>query len=215
MSRTYDCAVPRERERGLAAAAAAVGRGALAVVPTDTVYGISADAFSAAAVASLLAAKGRDRSMPPPVLIPDATLVDALAVGVPGWARDLVEAFWPGGLTIVCRAQPTLDWDLGDTGGTVALRMPLHPVALELLARTGPLATSSANTTGSPAATVCAEAEEMLGGSVAVYLDGGPSLDAAASSIVDVTGDGPRLLRAGAVPEGLLREVVADGWDAS
>ena len=213
MSRTYDCAVPRERERGLAAATAAVGRGALVVVPTDTVYGVSADAFSATAVASLLSAKGRDRTMPPPVLIPDATLMDALAVGVPGWARDLVEAFWPGGLTIVCRAQPTLDWDLGDTGGTVALRMPLHPVALELLARTGPLATSSANTTGSPAATVCAEAEEMLGGSVAVYLDGGPSLDADASSIVDVTGDGPRLLRAGAVPEALLREVVADGWD--
>ena len=91
--------------------------------------------------------------------------------------------------------------------------MPLHPVALELLERTGPLAVSSANTTGDPAALSAEEAREMLGGSVAVYLDGGPCLDDLASTIVDCTGPGPVLLRAGAVPEELLREVVPDGWD--
>ena len=213
MSRTFDCAVPRDRERGLAAAAAAVARGALAVVPTDTVYGISADAFSPAAVEDLLAAKGRGRSSPPPVLVGDVATLDGLATGVPAYARELVEAFWPGGLTVVLTAQPTLAWDLGDTGGTVALRMPLHPVALELLERTGPLATSSANTTGAPAALSAEEAAGMLGDSVAVYLDGGPCLDDLASTIVDCTGAHPVLLRAVAVPEHLLREVVPDGWD--
>jgi L-threonylcarbamoyladenylate synthase len=213
VTRTFDCAVPRDRERGLSAAAAAVARGALVVVPTDTVYGVSADAFSPDAVADLLAAKGRDRAAPPPVLIGDIATLDGLATQVPTYARDLVEAFWPGGLTVVLPAQPTLAWDLGDTNGTVSLRMPLHPVALELLAVTGPLATSGANVAGMPAPTSAAEAREMLGGSVVVYLDGGPCLDELASTIVDCTGPSPRLLRAGAVPEQLLREVVADGWD--
>jgi L-threonylcarbamoyladenylate synthase len=213
VSRSFDCAVPRERERGLAAAAAAVSRGALVVVPTDTVYGVSADAFTPQAVADLLAAKGRGRDAPPPVLVGDHATLDGLATHVPQYARDLVEAFWPGGLTVVLPAQPTLTWDLGDTHGTVALRMPLHPVALELLARTGPLATSSANTTGAPAALSAAEAQAMLGESVAVYLDGGPCLDELPSSIVDCTGPAPVLLRAGAVPLELLREVAAEGWE--
>lgn len=213
MSRSFDCAVPRDRDRGLAAAMAAIGRGALVVVPTDTVYGLSADAFTPAAVTALLAAKGRGRSSPPPVLIGDVATLDGLAAGVHTYARELVEAFWPGGLTVVVAAQPTLSWDLGDSGGTVALRMPLHPVALELLARTGPLATSSANVTGEPAAGSAADARRMLGDAVAVYLDGGPCLDELASTIVDCTGDVPVLLRAGAVPEHLLREVVPDGWD--
>ncbi len=213
MSRTFDCAVPRDRERGLAAATAAVGRGALVVVPTDTVYGVGCDAFDPAAVDALLAAKGRGRDAPPPVLVGDVATLDGLAAGVPAYARRLVEAFWPGGLTVVVTAQPTLAWDLGETGGTVALRMPLHPVALELLERTGPLAVSSANTTGDPAALTAEEARGMLGGSVAVYLDGGACLDDLPSTIVDCTGAGPVLLRAGAVPEELLREVVPDGWD--
>lgn len=213
MSRTFDCAVPRDRERGLAAAAAAVGRGALVVVPTDTVYGVGCDAFDPAAVDALLQAKGRGRDSPPPVLVGDVTTLDGLATGVPSYARQLVEAFWPGGLTVVVTAQPTLAWDLGETGGTVALRMPLHPVALELLERTGPLAVSSANLTGRPAALSAQEARDMLGGSVAVYLDGGACLDDLASTIVDCTGAGPVLLRAGAVPEELLREVVPYGWD--
>ncbi len=213
VSRTFDCAVPRDRERGLAAAAAAVGRGALVVLPTDTVYGVGCDAFDPAAVDALLQVKGRGRDAPPPVLLGDEATLDGLATGVPAYARQLVEAFWPGGLTVVVTAQPTLAWDLGDTGGTVALRMPLHPVALELLERTGPLAISSANTTGEPAAPSVAEARDMLGDAVAVYLDGGACLDDLASTVVDCTGAGPVLLRAGAIAEELLREVVPHGWD--
>lgn len=187
------------REEAVQAATRAVRRGELVVLPTDTVYGIAADAFDPAAVRRLLRAKGRGREMPPPVLVSAATTLDALAVGVPGYARALVESFWPGPLTLVCRQQASLQWDLGDTRGTVAVRMPDHPVALEVLERTGPLAVSSANLTGQPAATDADEAERMLGDRVAVLLDGGPTPGSVPSTIVDVTGDQGRVLRPGAL----------------
>lgn len=202
-----------EREAGIAAAAVAVQRGQLVVLPTDTVYGLGADAFSPQAVQALLDAKGRGREMPPPVLVGAASTLDALAAGVPAYARSLVQELWPGPLTIVCRQQRSLQWDLGDSRGTVAIRMPDHPVALELLGRTGPLAVSSANRTGRPAATDAATAEEMLGESVEVLLDDGPTPGAEASTIIDVTGETGRLLRVGAVPLSRLNEVLA-GQDA-
>lgn len=185
----------------------AISRGGLVVLPTDTVYGIGADAFDRAAVAALLAAKGRGRQMPPPVLVGDVATLDGLATDVPDDARRLAEAFWPGGLTVILRAQPSLQWDLGDTGGTVALRMPDHPAALALLKRTGPLAVSSANKSGSPAAADVADAENQLGAAVAVYLDGGRAPGGVASTIVDATGTTLRIVRAGAVPLEALREV--------
>ncbi|WP_166140547.1 L-threonylcarbamoyladenylate synthase [Nocardioides ochotonae] len=188
-----------EREAAVAAATTAVRRGDLIVLPTDTVYGIGADAFDPAAVAGLLAAKGRGREMPPPVLVSSATTLDALATRVPAWARALVEEFWPGPLTLVCHQQTSLQWDLGDTRGTVAVRMPDHPVALAILERTGPLAVSSANTTGLPAATDADAAEEMLGTSVAVVVDAGSSPGTEASTIIDATGERGRVLRRGAL----------------
>jgi tRNA threonylcarbamoyl adenosine modification protein (Sua5/YciO/YrdC/YwlC family) len=209
MSHRFSTAEPTEREAGIAAAALAVQRGQLVVLPTDTVYGLGADAFTPAAVQRLLAAKGRGREMPPPVLISAATTLDALAVGVPSYARALVEELWPGPLTLVCRQQPSLVWDLGDTRGTVAVRMPDHDVALELLGRTGPMAVSSANRSGLPAATDADAAEEMLGASVEVLLDAGRSPGAEASTIVDVTGDTGRVLRLGAVPLVRLNQIVA------
>ncbi|MEW1956212.1 L-threonylcarbamoyladenylate synthase [Kineococcus sp. NPDC059986] len=208
----FDCADPVIRDRGLSAAHNAVKRGEVVVLPTDTVYGIGADAFNPAAVTRLLEAKGRGRQMPPPVLVPETRTIDGLASSIPFAVRELVDAFWPGALTIVCRAQPSLTWDLGDTNGTVALRMPLHPVALELLQRTGPMAVSSANKSGQPAATLVEQAVEQLGESVRVYLDGGASPKGAPSTIVDAS-DGPlRILRLGAISEAELRAAVPDGW---
>jgi L-threonylcarbamoyladenylate synthase len=198
-----------ERETGIAAAALAVARGQLVVLPTDTVYGVGADAFDEVAVTRLLAAKGRGREMPPPVLVSAVTTLDALAIGLPTYARELVDALWPGPLTLVCRQQPSLQWDLGDTRGTVAVRMPDHPVALELLSRTGPLAVSSANRSGLPAALDATAAEAMLGSSVTVILDDGPTPAADPSTIVDVTGSQGRVLRLGAVPLERLNEIVA------
>jgi tRNA threonylcarbamoyl adenosine modification protein (Sua5/YciO/YrdC/YwlC family) len=150
--------------------------------------------------------------MPPPVLVSAATTLDALAVGVPSYARALIAELWPGPLTLVCHQQPSLQWDLGDTRGTVAVRMPDHDVALELLSRTGPLAVSSANRSGMPAATDADQAEEMLGDWVEVILDGGPTTSDLASTILDCTGDRPRVLRAGALaPEELRTVLEADG----
>ena len=199
MSRRYGTSTDDEREDALSAASRAVQRGGLVVLPTDTVYGIGADAFDPAAVADLLAAKGRGREMPPPVLVSSAATLDSIAVGLPDWARALVERFWPGPLTLVCTQQPSLQWDLGDTRGTVAVRMPDHDVALALLARTGPLAVSSANKTGLPAATDADAAEEMLGDDVDVIVDAGTSPGGRASTIVDVTGETGRVLRRGAL----------------
>ena len=209
MSARYDCADASARTEGLAAAALALRTGELVVLPTDTVYGVGADAFHPSAVRALLAAKGRGREMPPPVLVGTVRAATALIEDLGPYGQDLIDEFWPGGLTIVCRASRMLNWDLGDTRGTVAVRMPLHQVALDLLKETGPLAVSSANRTGAPAATTAAEAEEQLGTAVSVYLDGGPCHADVPSTIVDLTGDVPRLLRAGAVSIGRLREVAA------
>jgi len=205
--RRFDMALDSERFLGLEQAADAVRRGELVVLPTDTVYGLGTDAFDHAAVAELLAAKGRGRDMPVPVLVGSPRTLDGIAMALSQTARDLVEAFWPGGLTLVARVQPSLQWDLGETDGTVAVRMPLHPVAIELLQKTGPMAVSSANISGSAPATSVDEAVEQLGEAVSVYLDGGPSGEPVPSTIVDVTGDIPRLLRSGAVSVDTLKEV--------
>ena len=210
MARRYDCSDATDRKTGLREATSAVRRGELVVLPTDTVYGIGADAFSADAVGDLLEAKGRGRGMPSPVLIGSPNTLHGLVTDFSEMAWELVDAFWPGALTLVAKHQPSLTWDLGETRGTVAVRMPLHPVAIELLTEFGPMAVSSANLSGHPAPQDCDAAQEMLGESVAVYLDGGPTPDSLPSSIVDVTGKVPVLLRAGALSAEELREVVPD-----
>jgi L-threonylcarbamoyladenylate synthase len=209
MSTRYDCRDPQQRTAGIAAAVTAARAGELIVLPTDTVYGIGADAFIPASVITMLAAKGRGRNMPPPVLVGTARAAEALVENLGAFGQNLIDEFWPGALTLVFRANPTLLWDLGDTKGTVALRMPLHPVALEVLKQTGPLAVSSANRTGQPAATTADEAREQLGDTVSVYLDGGPCADNIPSTILDLTGTVPTLLRAGAVSVDRLRAVAS------
>jgi tRNA threonylcarbamoyl adenosine modification protein (Sua5/YciO/YrdC/YwlC family) len=208
MSALYDCADTQQREAGVAAAVTAVRDGGLVVLPTDTVYGIGADAFTPSAVSALLAAKGRGRNMPPPVLVGSVRAAAALTESLGAFGQDLIDEFWPGPLTLVFRASPTLRWDLGDTLGTVAVRMPLHSVALDLLRRTGPMAVSSANLHGSPPATTAADARDQLGETVSVYLDGGPCVDNVPSTILDLTGTVPRMLRAGAVTVDQLRKIV-------
>jgi len=209
LSRYFDCADPVQRARGIEAAVVCVRGGELVVLPTDTVYGLGVDAFTPHAVVALLRAKGRGRDMPVPVLVGSPRTLDGIATRLSSQARDLVEAFWPGGLTVVCHQQPSLAWDLGDTRGTVAVRMPLHPVAIELLTAIGPMAVSSANVSGQPPATSVAEAQDQLGDAVAVYLDGGPS-EALPSTIVDLTGDRPQVLREGAISLDQLRTVLPD-----
>jgi L-threonylcarbamoyladenylate synthase len=220
MAPIYDCSDDAQLLTGMRLARLAIGKGELVVMPTDTVYGVAADAFSPRAVSRLLDAKGRDRTAPPPVLVPGIPTLDALADEVSDEVRALVAEFWPGGLTVILPARSSLSWDLGETRGTVALRMPSNRIALELLSETGPLAVSSANLTGQPAAMTAIEAERMLGESVSVYLDGGAVgsdyPDAAASTgstIVDATGltatDGKlRIVRHGVIPDDAIRAIV-------
>ena len=225
MTSIYDCSVESQLLTGMRLARAAIGRGELVVIPTDTVYGVAADAFAPAAVGRLLEAKGRERTSPPPVLIPGIPTLDALASDVPEPVRRLVAEFWPGGLTVILHAQPSLQWDLGETRGTVALRMPANPIALELLSETGPLAVSSANRSGEPSATTAATAEAMLGDAVTVYLDGGATGEAyeaigelagdTSSTIIDATGldaDGGvlRIVRAGVISRDQIAAIVGE-----
>ncbi len=214
MPQTFDCSQPTQLVAGLRAARRTIAAGELVVTPTDTVYGIAADAFNAAAVQRLLDAKGRGRNVPPPVLVADEATMAALAAEVPDVARDLIAEFWPGALTLVFTASPTLAWDLGETAGTVAIRMPDDPVCLELLRDTGPLAVSSANIHGAPAATNVHDAEQMLTDSVAVYLDGGASAGSEASTILDVSAADStgvvRILRHGAIGVDEIVTVVGD-----
>jgi len=209
MTERFDLSDPAQHAAGMVAASEAIRKGELIVLPTDTVYGVGADAFTPWAVSRLLAAKGRGRDMPPPVLVGTVRAASALIDDFGPFGQDLIDEFWPGGLTLVARATPTLAWDLGDTKGTVAVRMPLHAAALDLLKATGPMAVSSANTTGRPAATTVDEAMEQLGDSISVYLDGGQCGGGVASTIIDLTGSVPRLLRAGAISMDRLRQVAA------
>lgn len=216
MSSLFDCRDEAQLLTGMRQARHALARGELVVLPTDTVYGIAADAFSPAAVAALLAAKGRGRQQPPPVLVAGVNTVRALVSDLPAPIEGLIEKHWPGGLTVVLPAQPSLSWDLGDTRGTVAVRMPAHRLALELLEETGPLAVSSANLTGKPAAVDAHSAQQMLGDSVAVYLDDGPSLTGVPSTIIDATGiafggsGAVRILRHGAIDRAALEAELGD-----
>ena len=208
MSYVFDCSEEYDRDRGLVRAAAAVEDGQLVVLPTESVYGLGCDAFAPAAVREIHRVKGSRN--PPPVLVPHGRTLDGLATGLSGAARALAEAFWPGPLTLVCRAQPSLSWDLGDARGSVSVRMPLHPLALELLERTGPLAVTSAAAPGGPQPDTCEAAREQVGEAAEVYLDAGPALRTGVSTVVDARGETLRLVRPGAVGVAELRAVVAD-----
>lgn len=208
MTITYDCSEETGREVGLTSAAGALRAGRLVVTPTDTLYGIAADAFDPDAVSLLLSAKRRGPDMPVPVLVGSWETIDGLVVSTPAAARDLIRAFWPGGLSLIVHQAPSLTWNLGQTSGTVMLRMPLHPVALELLREVGPLAVSSANISGQPPATTVAQAREQLGDSVSVYLDGGECAIGTPSTIVDLSGPAPSIVREGAVSAERIAEVL-------
>lgn len=213
MGTIYDCRDTAEALTGLRLARQAIGRGQLVVIPTDTVYGVAADAFNPAAVQKLLEAKGRGRQSPPPVLIDGAQTLAALAEQTTPEMDKLAEAFWPGGLTIVVPARSTLSWDLGDTNGTVAVRVPDHDITREFLRETGPLAVSSANLTGQPAALNAEEAKDQLGDSIAVYLSAGDSSESrTGSTIVDatptLTGQPVRILREGTVSREAIRDLL-------
>lgn len=208
MAQRVDATNPQDRDAAIATAESAVKGGRLVVIPTDTVYGIGCDAFDNQAVEALLRAKHRGPDMPVPVLVGSWNTVQGLVRDYSFNMRRLVEAFWPGGLSVVVHQAPSLPWNLGDTRGTVMLRMPMHPAALELLDKTGPMAVSSANISGQPPATTVDMAMEQLGETVGVYVDGGEATIGEASTIVDLSSGKPRILREGATTAEKIGEVL-------
>ena len=204
----YNCADAAEREEGMALAVKAAKSGRLVVMPTDTLYGLGCDAFDNDAVASLLATKHRGPDMPVPVLVGSWDTVKGLVASLDDTAQMLIEAFWPGGLSIVVPQAPSLPWNLGDTRGTVMLRMPLHPIAIELLREVGPMAVSSANISGQTPPTTAIAAKQQLGKAVTVYLDGGEAEVGKPSTIIDLSGSHPYLLREGALSAEQIGEVI-------
>ncbi|MHA2788725.1 L-threonylcarbamoyladenylate synthase [Corynebacterium sp. S7] len=208
VSKIYDCLDPKGREEGIAAAVEAARAGRTVVLPTDTVYGIGADAFNNDAVASLLATKRRGPDMPVPVLVGSWDTIQGLVLEFTDTAKTLVEAFWPGGLSIVVPEAPSLPWNLGDTRGTVMLRMPLQPIAIQLLREVGPMAVSSANISGKQPPTTAVGAKQQFGSAVSVYLDGGEATIGEPSTIVDISGRSPVILREGAISAERIGEVL-------
>ena len=204
----YDCRTTADRDRGVTAAVEAVKSGELVVMPTDTVYGIGADAFTPHAITALHHARSVTNQVPPPVLVGSRHTLDGLVYTLPWAARELADAFWPGALTLYVEHSPSLQWDLGETGGKIAVRMPLHPVALEVLREVGPMAVTTANKVGNPAPATAEEARDQLEYAVRIYLEAGAAADPAPSTIVDATGEVPRVLRAGAIPFEKLHDVV-------
>jgi len=204
MAFEFDCTVEHRRQRGLGAAISALRRGEVLFLPVDTMYVLAADPFSAKGVTALRAVKGRGRDLPLSVCVGSMRTVEGLVNPVSYDARNLMEAFWPGPLTLVGRSQPSLAWDIGDTRGTVGVRMPLHPIALHLLREFGPLTVTAASRAGGPPLTSGAQAREALGDEVSIYLDVGEVPPATPSAVIDVTGVPPRLLRPGGFPESEL-----------
>jgi L-threonylcarbamoyladenylate synthase len=190
-----------------------IARGGLVVLPTDTLYGVACDPFNPSAVDALFAAKQRGRDLPLPVLVHTWRQAIGLVDEVTDQAQALIAAWWPGPLTLVLREAAGIGWDLGQARGTVAVRMPKQTFALALIQRTGPLAVSSANRSGQPSPREIPAIVEQLGDHVRVFFDAGPAADSPASSIVDLTGERPRLLREGAIPAGELERVLEEPFD--
>jgi L-threonylcarbamoyladenylate synthase len=177
------------------AAAASLREGDIIGVPTDTVYGLAADPWHSGAADRLFLVKGRPRNVELPVFVADEEQALALATAVPDSARRLMEAFWPGALTLVLPRREDVTADLGEEDETIGVRCPDHPVPRALCREVGPFATTSANRHGGQPATAAESLSEGWPG-VALVLDAGVC-DGEPSTVVDSTGEVPKLLRAG------------------
>jgi L-threonylcarbamoyladenylate synthase len=191
-------------------AALAAGRGELIVFPTDTVYGLGTRPDDPAATARVFEAKQRSRDLELPVLVATVTAARAVAT-FDERAERLAGALWPGPLTLVLpRGAEASGWDLGGDPATVGVRVPHHPLALALLAETGPLAVTSANRSGGTPVETCDELQSLFGEDVAVYLCQDDRLDGVASTVLDLAHGPPSILRQGALPREAIAGLLPD-----
>lgn len=194
----------------IADAVAAARRGELIVIPTDTVYGVGTRPDDPTFTARIFVAKGRPEDLTLPVLVP--TVAEARVIATfDDRAERLAAACWPGAVTIVLpRTVASAGWELGGDGRTVGVRVPAHPLALAVLAGTGPLAVTSANRSGEPPARTADELVAVFGDHVSVYLCADDPIEGRPSTVVDLSGATPRLLRAGSLDEAALGRLLAE-----
>lgn len=193
----------------MAEAADAALAGRLIVLPTDTVYGIGTRPDDAAATARLFRAKGRARDVPLPVLAP-STAAARVVSSFDDRAERLAARVWPGAVTFVLRRTVQSErWDLGDDDFTIGIRVPAHPLTLAVLARSGPLAVTSANRSGEPTPSGCDELRGTFGDAVSVYLCAAEELPAVPSTVVDLTAAEPRILREGVLDAAELERMLS------
>jgi tRNA threonylcarbamoyl adenosine modification protein (Sua5/YciO/YrdC/YwlC family) len=207
----FDCTDESMRARGITAAVAAIKRGELVVLPTESVYAVATDGFSARGARAVREAKGQSAATPLPIMVASMTTIPGIAFNPSIAAMDLMHGFWPGALTVLVTPQPSLAWD-HPAGVPLAVRIPLHPVTLEILRATGPMIVTGANAVGGAAALTVDDALEVLGETVSIALDAGPlgadPMLSLPSTVVDATGEVPVLLREGAITLEQLRSVV-------
>jgi L-threonylcarbamoyladenylate synthase len=196
----------------IAEAVDVLGRGGIVAFPTDTVYGVGADVRQPEAIVGLYEVKNRPLSKPIPVLLSDPDELCDVARTVPDSAWLLAARYWPGALTMVVHASPSLPAILTAGGPTVAVRVPDHPVVRKLIEELGaPLAATSANISGSPSPVTAHDVVAQLGGRIALLLDGGPCAGGRPSTVVDLTVTPPRILRCGPISADQIQVAVALG----
>ncbi len=195
-------------ETDLRVAADLLRRGELVAIPTETVYGLAADALNGEAVASVFAAKGRPGDNPLIVHIACREQLQTLVADIPASAQALADAFWPGPLTMIFKKAPCIPPEVSAGLDTVAVRMPSHPVARRIIEYSCPLAAPSANRSGSPSPTDAARVAEDMDGRIAAIVDGGACEVGVESTVVDMSGACVRLLRPGAVTVEMLEKIV-------
>ncbi len=198
----------RDREAAIAQAAKTILEGGIVVIPTETVYGLAANAFNPAAVAAIFAAKGRPNDNPLIVHISDTSMLSKVAVDINDAARALMQAYWPGPLSLVLKKHPNIPNEVSAGLPTVAVRMPENEIARDIIARSGvPLAAPSANLSGKPSPTTAMHAFEDMGGRVPLIIDGGPCTTGVESTVVDLTGAVPAILRPGGITPEMIKSV--------
>jgi len=198
----------QNRNRAISMAYSTIRRGGLVIVPTESQYAVVTDAFSPRGTSLLREYKGLGPQVPLSVLVPNAAAVSGITSSIPHIAKEIMECYWPGELTLLLKAGTTLAWD-HPVGAPIAVRMPVHPFLLELLMTTGPLASSGAQQAGMPRIAQATQLGACEIDSVSVIIAAGDLVSGSGSTVIDCTGEKPTILREGAIDSQALSDFIS------